>query len=84
MSNLYGGSLILSGSLETLSSESTGLRHITVRNESGGGTVSIHKESGGQIGYILGAESKSFHGIRPSDIWVTGPEGQTVYWDGQG
>ena len=35
-------------------------------------------------GYLDGGETKKFHNISPSDIYVMGTIGDLIYWDGDG
>jgi len=59
------------------------MRYLTIRNNTGNTTVGLGKSLTEQIGFLKAEETKTFYGIRPSDVWVSGVAGQLLYWDGQ-
>ncbi len=83
MTNLHGGSLVLTGAWQQLSDNGLGMRYITVRNNTGNTTLGLAKSPTEQIGFLKAEETKTFYGIRPMDVWVSGVAGQLIYWDGQ-
>jgi len=79
--NYRGGMHILAATYTKLSSDNSESRSLTVRNDSGNGTVYFSPDGLVDSGYIKNSEGREFKNVTPDSVYVKGTAGENLYWD---